>query len=187
MKKLFSYNKNKNNIYDNNNICDNKIYYNNNNDINLPLNMPLLNKIIKENELNLNIKDNKENYQFNQNEEIFCDEVNNIFSNNSDYYSLTSQAKNIHSIKHIKTNDKKEINTYRNIKDLLNTENKENFINLEILSNIKNSDRFSDEIANIIIEKIINTEIKPFSPLEKIIPYKSFKYDILPRGQKNLH
>ena len=28
----------------------------------------------------------------------------------------------------------------------------------------------SDEITNIIIEKIKNTEIKPFSPLEKIIP-----------------
>ena len=180
LKKLFSYNKN---IVNDNNICNNNNINLYNNDINLPLNIPLINKIIKENELNLNIEDNKENYQFNQNEEMFYDEVNNIFNNNSDYYSLTQQTKNIHSIKHIKNNDKKEINTYLNIKDLLNTENKDNVVNLEILSKIKDPENFSDEITNMIIERIINTEIRPFSPLEKIIPYKSFKYDILQRSQ----
>lgn len=38
-------------------------------------------------------------------------------------------------------------------------------------------------MTNIIIENLIKTEIKPYSPSEKIVPYKSFKYDILPRSQ----
>ena len=159
------------------NTNDNNIY----NEINLPLNIPLINEIIKD-EIN-----NKENYQNNNNnnnnifEEIY-DEGNNIFNTNSDYYSLCHQPKNIHSIKHIKINTQKEINTHTNlkIKDLLNTENKDY---LKKLSKLKDIDTFSDEVTNLIIEKIINTEIKPFSPYEKLIPYKSFKYDIIPKSQ----
>ena len=151
------------------------------NEINLPLNIPLLNDLIQE-----NIIDNKENYPHNQNDnkifEEINDEVNNIFNISNDYYSLCHQSKNIHSIKHIKNNQQKEINTHVNIKikDLLNTENKDY---LKKLSKIKDIDKFSDEVTNIIIEKILNTEIKPFSLYEKLIPYKSFKYDIVPKSQ----
>ena len=153
-----------------------------NNEINLPLNIHLLNRNIydNDNDSNINIEDNKENCQFNQNEEMFYDEVNNIFNSNSNYYSLSHQAKNIHSIKHIKNNDKIEINTHINIKDLLNSESKEN---LKVLTKITNPENFANEITNLLIEKIINTEIKPFSPLEKIIPNKTFKYDILTKSQ----
>ena len=164
-------------LYINNKNKKNQHY----NEINYPLNIPYKSKSINENVIN--IEDNKENYPFNQNEEMFYDEVNNIFSNNSDYYSLCYQSKNIHSIKHIKNNDKIEINTHLKIKDFLNSENSENKENLQILSKIQRTEEFVDKITNIIIEKIINTEIKPFSPLEKIIPYKSFKYDILPKSQ----
>jgi len=163
---------------------NNKINNNNNkNDINLPLNIPLLNELIIEN--NNAFEGNKENYSVNHKGNFFIDdllfnEVNNIFTSNSDYYSLSHQSKNIHSIKHIKNNEKMEINTHIKIKDLLNSENKEN---LKKLAKIKNPEEFSDKITNLIIEKIINTEIKPFSPLEKMIPYKSFKYDFLPKSQ----
>ena len=166
-----------------NSININNIYNSNNNkkENNIPLNIPLTNKNIYEhdNDININLEDNKENYQFNQNEEMFYDEVNNIF-NNSDNYSLNQPVKNIHSIKHIKNNDKMEINTHLKLKDLLNKENKTNF---EILTKIKNPENFVNEITNLLIEKIINTEIKPFSPLEKIIPNKTFKYDILNKSQ----
>ena len=166
-----------------NSININNIYNSNNNkkENNIPLNIPLTNKNIYEhdNDININLEDNKENYQFNQNEEMFYDEVNNIFNNN-DNYSLNQPVKNIHSIKHIKNNDKMEINTHLKLKDLLNKENKTNF---EILTKIKNPENFANEITNLLIEKIINTEIKPFSPLEKIIPNKTFKYDILNKSQ----
>ena len=178
LNKLISYKRHINtntNINDNNNI-NNNIY----NEINLPLNIPLLNEIIKD---SIN---NKENYQNNHNnnnifEEVY-DEANNIFNTNSDYYSLCHQPKNIHSIKHIKNNQPKEINTHSNIKikDLLTTENRDC---LKKLSKIKDIDNFSEEITNLIIEKIITSEIKPFSPYEKLIPYKSFKYDIIPKSQ----
>ena len=170
-KKIASYKKSNNNIY----------IINNSNEINLPLNIPLLNSNIYDNNSKISIEDNKENFQFNQNEEIFYDEMNNnIFNINSDYYSLSHQIKNIHSIKHIKYNDKLEISKHIKIKDLLNTEIKDN---LNILTKISNPDEFANEIANLLIEKIINTEIKPFSPLEKIIPYKTFKYDLLSKSQ----
>ena len=51
------------------------------------------------------------------------------------------------------------------------------------ISEIKNPEEFSDIVTNMIIENLIKTEIKPFSPCEKIVPYKSFKYDILPKSQ----
>ena len=152
----------------------NKKIENNNKEINLPLNIPLYNE-------GINIEDNKDIDENNIIEEMFYDEVNNIFSDNSDFYSVSHQVKkNIHSIKHIRNNEKKEINTRLKIKDLLNAESKEK---LNILSKIKEPQKFADQIANLIIEKIINTEIKPFSPLEKLIPYKSFKYDIFSKSQ----
>ena len=165
------------------NEINNNKHKNNKNEINLPLNIPLINEIMMEN--NQNYEENKENYSNNNKEnnifdDLFSDEVNNIFSSNSDYYSFSHQPKNIHSIKHIKNNEKMEINTHLKIKDLLNSENKEN---LKKLAKIQNPEEFSDKITNLIIEKIINTEIKPFSPLEKIIPYKSFKYDIVTKSQ----
>ena len=39
------------------------------------------------------------------------------------------------------------------------------------------------ELSDIIIRNIVNSELKLFSPCENIIPYKSFKYDILPKSQ----
>ena len=167
-------------------IYKNEIDRNNKNQINLPLNIPLLNEMIIDNKQNY--EDNKENYSNNKKgnyifDDLIYDEVNNIFNSNSDYYPFSHQPRNIHSIKHVKNNEKMEINTRLKIKDLLNSENRENKENLKKLTKIQKPEEFSDIITNLIIEKIINTEIKPFSPLAKIIPYKSFKYEIAPKSQ----
>ena len=145
-------------------------------------NTPLFNDNIKQREIST--EDLEENYIINEDniiEEVFYDEVNNIFSNNNDYYSVSHKVKkNAHSIKHMRNNEKREINTHLKLKELLNSENKEKF---KILTKIKEPQKFSDQLVNLIIEKILNTEIKPFSPLEKLIPYKSFKYEILSKSQ----
>ena len=159
----------------------------NNNKLGIPLNNILLNQIINQNETK--IEKDKENFKNKKDmikEEVINDENNNIFNSDYDYYSLTNnnnQNININNnlYKHIKPQpQKEEINTHVNIKDLIYIENKDY---LKKLGEIKDPEKFSEEITNIILEQIIKTEIKPFSPMERIIPYKSFKYDILPKSQ----
>ena len=133
-----------------------------------------------------NININKEKYPFNQNEKMLYEQIDITYNNSNDTnknYSIDQKAnKSVELNKDVKNNEAIENNSCLNINGLLNAEFKDNF---GILSEIKDPIKLTDELANIIIEKIIETEIKPFSPLEKMIPYKSFKYDIIPKSQNN--
>jgi len=155
--------------------------------INISFSNILINQIINQNETRIENKNkNEEKPEINLKdnpliEEVLNDEENNIFNSSSDYYSLSHrQTKTVHSIKPSKKDE--EINTHISIKDLIISDNNNNN-NLKKLPEIKNPEEFSDILTNMIIENLIKTEIKPFSPLEKIVPNKSFKYDILPRSQ----
>jgi hypothetical protein len=163
-----------------------QIQNNNKNKINISFSNILINQIINQNQTKIENK-NEEKSEINLKEnplieEVLNDEENNIFNTSSDYYSLSHrQSKNMHSIKPMKKEE--EINTHISIKDLIISDNNNNKNNLKKLTEIKNIEEFSDIMTNIIIENLIKTEIKPYSPSEKIVPYKSFKYDILPRSQ----
>ena len=166
----------------------NQIQNNNKNKISISFSNILINQIISQNQTKFeNKSEEKQEINLNENpliDEVLNEEENNIFNSSSDYYSLNHrQSKNIHSIKPMKKDE--EINTHISIKDLIISDNNNNINinNLKKLPEIKNPEEFSDILTNIIIENLIKTEIKPFSPSEKIVPYKSFKYDILPRSQ----
>ena len=155
--------------------------------INISFSNILINQIINQNETRIENKNkNEEKPEINLKdnpliEEVLNDEENNIFNSSSDYYSLSHrQSKAVHSIKPSKKDE--EINTHISIKDLIISDNNNNN-NLKKLPEIKNPEEFSDILTNMIIENLIKTEIKPFSPSEKIVPNKSFKYDILPKSQ----
>ena len=77
-------------------------------------------------------------------------------------------------------NKNEEIKSHLNIKELLYIDNKKE---LKKLCNIKNPEEVSDELTEIIIRQILNSELKLFLPYENIIPYKSYKYDLLPKSQ----
>ena len=138
-------------------------------------------KILK---INRELEENKENeYEMKPIvEEVIYFEENNIFDSEQDYNELNHQSKNIHLIKHCKNNNQiNEINTHLNIKELLNSDNNKD--NLKKLSKVKDQEKLSDELTEKIIRQIVNSELKLFSPCENIIPYKSFKYDLLPKSQ----
>jgi hypothetical protein len=165
-----------------------QVQNNNKNKINISFSNILINQIINQNQTKFeNKNEEKQEINLRENpliEEVLNDEENNIFNNSSDYYSLSHrQSKNMHSIKPMKKDE--EINTHISIKDLIisDNNNNNNNNNLKKLPEIKNPEEFSDILTNMIIENLIKTEIKPFSPSEKIVPNKSFKYDILPRSQ----
>ena len=136
-------------------------------------------------QINRELEENKEiEYQMAPiHEEIIYFEENNIFDSVQDYNELNQKTKNIHLIKHSKNNNQRnEINTHLNLKELLNSDNN-NKENLKKLSKVKNPEKLSEELTETIIKQILNSELKLFSPCENIIPYKSFKYDILPKSQ----
>ena len=107
---------------------------------------------------------------------VFYYEDNNIFNSQ---FNLEGniQTKNIFLIKN------QNINIQEN--ELYNLENSDNKDKLKILAEVKNPEKISEDLTDIIIKNIINSELKLFSPLENIIPQKSFKYDLLPKSQNN--
>ena len=171
-------------------LSKNQMQNNNKRNVNISFSNILINQIINQSETKIENK-NQEIPEINLKEnplieEVLNDEENNIFNSSSDYYSLSHrQSKNMHSIKPMKNSQKnEEISTHISIKDLIISDNSNNnAVTLKKISEIKNPEEFSDIVTNMIIENLIKTEIKPFSPCEKIVPYKSFKYDILPKSQ----
>ena len=164
---------------------NNDIIKNNNNMLNIPsLSNTLLNKIINQNETKLS-SEKGINYIEQKNELIEEDlnfEDNNIINNNNSINEI--ENKSFHQIKHKKVGQKnEEINTHLNIKNLIYLEKDKNDNDLKELLKIKDPENFADILTNIIIEKILKSEIKPFSSFEKLIPYKSFKYDSLQKSQ----
>ena len=128
-------------------------------------------------------KEDEQNPKQEQEQVIYYEE-NNIFDSENNYNELNSQTKNIHLIKNNKNNDgENEINTHLNIKEFLNTDNNINKDYLKKLAKVENPEQLAEELSDIIIRNIVNSELKLFSPCENIIPYKSFKYDILPKSQ----
>ena len=130
----------------------------------------------------------------NQNpEEIIYFKENNIFNcEQQDYLEISNQSRNVHIIKQNKNSNQSkeiEINTHLNLKELLN--NNTNIINnntsnnLKKLSEVKNAELLAEEVSDLIVRQIVNSELKLFSACENIIPYKSFKYDLLPKSQTN--
>ena len=124
------------------------------------------------------------------NEEVIYFEENNIFDCEKDYNEINNQSRNIHLIKQNKNNNNqsKEINTHLNLKELLNTNNtitNNNKNDLKKLSKVKDPESLAEEVSDLIIRQIVNSELKLFSPCQNIIPYKSFKYDLLPKSQNN--
>ena len=121
-------------------------------------------------------------------EEIIYYNENNIF--NSEYNpEINNLSKNINVIQNYRDkNEVKEINTKINIKEFLNIkkeENNEKKYSLRKLKDIRDPEKLSEEITDTIIRQLVNSELKLFSPLENIIPNKSFKYDLLPKSQNN--
>jgi hypothetical protein len=159
---------------------NNDIIKNNNNMLNIPsLSNTLLNKIINQNETKLS-SDKGINYIEQKNELIEEDlnfEDNNIINNNNSISDI--ENKSFHQIKQ----KKEEINTHLNIKNIRCLEKDINDNGLKELLKIKDPEKFSDILTNIIIEQILKSEIKPFSPFEKLVPFKSFKYDNLQKSQ----
>ena len=165
---------------------NNDIIKNNNNMLNIPsLSNSLLNKIINQNETKLS-SDKEINYIEQKNDLIEEDlnfEDNNIINNNNNSIS-DIENKSFHQIKHkIVGQKKEEINTHLNIKNLIYLEKEEKEHDLKELLKIKDPESFSDILTNLIIEEILKSEIKPFSPFEKLVPFKSFKYDCLQKSQ----
>ena len=119
-------------------------------------------------------------------EEIIYFEENNIFDCDKDYNEINNQSRNVHIIRQNKNNSNQsnEINTHLNLKELLNSNNI-NKDNLKKLAKVKDPEALAEEVSDLIIRTIVNTELKLFSPYENIIPYKSFKCDILPKSQNN--
>ena len=139
-------------------------------------------------QINKYFEENKEiEYEKKPNpEEIIYFEENNIFDCDKDYNEINNQSRNVHIIRQNKNNSNQsnEINTHLNLKELLNSNN----INkdyLKKLAKVKDPEALAEEVSDLIIRTIVNTELKLFSPCENIIPYKSFKYDILPKSQNN--
>jgi hypothetical protein len=113
---------------------------------------------------------------------------NDITKNNNNIFNISSlsnnsisdiENKSFHQIKQ----KKEEINTHLNIKNIMCLEKDINDNGLKELLKIKDPEKFSDILTNIIIEQILKSEIKPFSPFEKLVPFKSFKYDNLQKSQ----
>ena len=128
-------------------------------------------------------------------EEVIYYEENNIFNSEQNYYynyhsGSHRQNKNLILIKHEEDNNKvNEINNHIKIKEYLNIENNDNGYDtnnkdyLKKLSEVKNPESLAEEITERIVKKILNAELKLFSPFENFIPYKSFKYDLIPKSQ----
>ena len=139
-------------------------------------------------QINKYFEENKEiEYEKKPNpEEIIYFEENNIFDCDKDYNEINNQSRNVHIIRQNKNNSNQsnEINTHLNLKELLNSNNI-NKDNLKKLAKVKDPEALAEEVSDLIIRTIVNTELKLFSPYENIIPYKSFKYDILPKSQNN--
>ena len=140
------------------------------------------------NQINKYFEENKE-IEYDKkptNEEIIYFEENNIFDCEKDFSEINNQSRNIHLIKLNKnnSNQSKEINTHLNLKELLNTNNK-NKDYLKKLSKVKDPEALAEEVSDLIIRTIVNTELKLFSPYDNILPYKSFKYELLPKSQNN--
>ena len=139
-------------------------------------------------QINKYFEENKEiEYEKKPNpEEIIYFEENNIFDCDKDYNEINNQSRNVHIIRQNKNNSNQsnEINTHLNLKELLNYNNI-NKDNLKKLAKVKDPEALAEEVSDLIIRTIVNTELKLFSPFENIIPYKSFKYDILPKSQNN--
>ena len=158
---------------------------NNNNILNIPsLSNTLLKKIINQNETKLS--SGKEINYIEQKNELIEEDLNfediNIINNNNSISDF--ENKSFHQIKQKKAGQKKEeINTHLNIKNLIYFEKDKNDNHLKELLKIKDPETFSDKLTNIIIEQILKSEVKPFSPFEKLVPYKSFKYDSLQKSQ----
>ena len=154
-------------------------------------------KLFSFNKLRINYQNNEIEYeQIKQKpiiKEVIYYEENNIFNCNQNYNynpEFNNQATNILLIKHEQEDNKEnEINNYIRIKEYLNIEN--NDISNEIISKdylkklaeVKNPELLAEELSDILVRKIVNTELKLFSPFENIIPYKSFKYNIIPKSQ----
>ena len=151
-----------------------EVQNNNKNKINISFSNILINQIINQNETKIeNNNEEKTEINLKENpliEEVLNDEENNIFNSSSDYYSLSHrQSNNMHSIKPMKKDE--EINTHISIKDLIISDNNNknnNNNNLKKLAEIQNPEEFSDIMTNMIIENLIKTEIKPFSPSELV-------------------
>ena len=166
---------------------NNDIIENNNNMLNFPsLSNNLLNKIINQNETKLS-SDKGINYIEQKNDLIEEDlnfEENNIINYNNNNSLSDIENKSFHKIKHKDVGQKKEeFNTHLNIKNLINLEKNNNNFDLKELLKIKDPEKFSDILTNLIIEELLKSEIKPFSPYEKLVPFKSFKYDSLQKSQ----
>jgi len=126
-------------------------------------------------------------------EKVIYYEENNIFNCEQNYNynpELNNKATDIILIKHgNEDNNENEIKNYIRIKEYLNIDNPGNSnetINKDYLmklTEIKNPELLAEELSDILVRKIVNSELKLFSPFENIIPYKTFKYNFLPKSQ----
>ena len=137
-----------------------------------------------------NLNQGYEKYKEIQNidEEMIYYEGNNFFNDENNYNSeISNQSKKLYIINHdnYQTN---EINNHIKIKEYINIDNQDNNFDinnrcLKKLAEVKNPEQFAEEISDLIIKKLLNKELKLFSPYENMIPNKSFRFDLKTKSQ----
>ena len=133
-------------------------------------------------------------YQQRQNidEEIAYLENDNIFNREQNYIhdsQKNHKDQKLYIINH-DNYQSNEINKHIKIKEYLNIDTEDNNFSInknyfKKFSEIKNPEKFAEEISDLIVKKLLNTELKLFSPYENIIPNKSFKYDFKTKSQND--